>query len=333
MPDNRRKVADLESAGFIVLTLQGYNRQVNRRHVKDIVKSVRKIGCFLNPIQYITARKYFEYYPDREITLESGRVITKDSEDVDRILFILDGQHRYEANQEMQIEYENYQSTLSAEQIELPENVSPDDWMTILNSTSSNWNETDRGRYIAKINPDKENNVTAARLMREQYKLSERAAYALLNFSDNYRKSHYVDYMNHPEEGLSTALQGTPENRKRGWDTLHAIEVGFRSYPKVIRNMAVIDFVLGVYTASPDNKKEDTVAKIQTFLMSLSDKVASDVCEKKDKVLRKNKLEKAWNNFLKETKNEEKFLEYQELAIAAEKEWADKAQAVKTRNN
>lgn len=318
----RHKVSELKKAGIIFIMIAGYNRNVNHRHIKDIVQNVRKVGCFLTPIRYITAMEYFEFYPDREIALESGKIITKDTEEIGRILFILDGQHRYEANEEMEIEDENYQSTLLAEHVELPEGISPDVWMTTLNSTNSNWNEIDRGRFIAKINPDKENNVTAARLMREQYKLSERAAYALLNFNDNYRKSHYVSYMNNPAEGLCSVLQGTKENRERGWKTLHAIEVGFRHYPKVIRNMAVIDFVLSVYTDSPDNKKEETVAKIHTFLTSLPDDEAKYISLETVKAYRKANLVRAWAKFVKETKKEAKFMEYQELALNAEREWA-----------
>ena len=153
MLETRQKVKELKAADFILLMLFGYNRSIRRSGVKRLMRSVKETGCFLEPIKYITAATYFAFYPEREIRLESGRVINKDSEGLDKILFVLDGQHRIEADNELEIEDKNYQSTLEAEQVMLPENVTPDMWMTTVNNNKLNWNERDRAGYIISVSP------------------------------------------------------------------------------------------------------------------------------------------------------------------------------------
>lgn len=320
MLKGRCKVSELKKAAIVFLMIAGYNRLISRRHVKDIMNSVRKIGSFLDPIQCISAKEYFEYYPDREFRLDSGEVITKDSEGLDKIFFILDGQHRYEADKELGKE-EGYVSTLTAELVNLPDGISPDEWMTIKNSTSLNWNEKDRAGYIIALNPDEETNVSIARQWSKDYAMSMRCSFGLLNYADNYRKSYHIEYMRNPEKGLPPVLKGTEENRKRGIATLHAIEVGFRNYPKVIRNMAVVEFVIEAYSEAPDKDKAITVENIKTFLMSLSGDIAANVSASRDKGERKRILREAWGRFQKAVKRSDKREELTCTAQIAEGEW------------
>lgn len=320
MLNGRCKVSELKKAAIVFLMIAGYNRLISRRHVKDIMNSVRKIGSFLDPIQCISAKEYFEYYPDREFRLESGKVITKDSEGLDKIFFILDGQHRYEADKELGIE-EGYVSTLTAELVNLPDGMSPDEWMTSVNSTSQNWNEKDRAGYIIALNPGESTNVSIAEQMRKDHGLSMRCAFGLLNYADNYRKSYHLEYMRNPEKGLPPVLKGTEENRKRGIATLHAIEVGFRNNPKVIRNMSVVEFVIEAYSEAPDKDKATTVENIKTFLMSLSGDIAANVSASRDKGERKRILREAWGKFQKAMKRADRREELTCIAQNAESEW------------
>lgn len=320
MLNGRCKVSELKKAAFVFLMIAGYNRLISRRHVKDIMNSVRKIGSFLDPIQCISAKEYFEYYPDREFRLDTGEVITKDSEGLDKIFFILDGQHRYEADKELGIE-EGYVSTLTAELVNLPDGMSPDEWMTIKNSTSLNWNEKDRAGYIIALNPDEETNVSVAEQWSKDYAMSMRCSFGLLNYADNYRKSYHIEYMRNPEKGLPHVLKGTEENRKRGIATLHALEVGFRNYPKVIRNMAVVEFVIEAYSEAPDKDKATTVENIKTFLMSLSGDIAANVSASRDKGERKRILREAWGKFQKAMKRADRREELTNIAQIAEGEW------------
>lgn len=320
MLNGRCKVSELEKAAIVFLMIAGYNRLISRRHVKDIMNSVRKIGSFLDPIQCISAKEYFEYYPDREFRLDSGEVITKDSEGLNKIFFILDGQHRYEADKELGKE-EGYVSTLTAELVNLPDGMSPDEWMTIKNSTSLNWNEKDRAGYIIALNPDEETNVSIARQWSKDYAMSMRCSFGLLNYADNYRKSYHIEYMRNPEKGLPQVLKGTEENRKRGIATLHAIEVGFRNYPKVIRNMAVVEFVIEAYSEAPDKDKAITVENLQTFLMSLSGDIAANVSASRDKGERKRILREAWGKFQKAMKRADRREGLTCIAQTAEGEW------------
>lgn len=320
MLKGRCKVSELEKAAIVFLMIAGYNRLISRRHVKDIMNSVRKIGSFLDPIQCISAKEYFEYYPDREFRLDSGEVITKDSEGLDKIFFILDGQHRYEADKELGKE-EGYVSTLTAELVNLPDGMSPDEWMTIKNSTSLNWNEKDRAGYIIALNPDEETNVSIAEQWYKDYAMSMRCSFGLLNYADNYRKSYHIEYMRNPEKGLPQVLKGTEENRKRGIATLHAIEVGFRNNPKVIRNMSVVEFVIEAYSEAPDKDKATTVENIKTFLMSLSGDISTNVSASRDKGERKRILREAWGKFQKAMKRADRREELTNIAQIAESEW------------
>lgn len=320
MLKDQRKVSELEQQGYRFIKVPRFNRKVNLRHVKDLMANVRQCGSFLKTMQVISAVEWFKFYPDREITLDSGEVITKDSEGLDKIFFILDGQHRYEADNELGIE-EGYVSTLTAELVNLPDGMSPDEWMTSVNSTSQNWNEKDRASYIIALNPDEETNVSIAEQWYKDYAMSMRCSFGLLNYADNYRKSYHIEYMRNPEKGLPQILKGTVENRKRGIATLHAIEVGFRNNPKVIRNMSVVEFVIEAYSEAPDKDKATTVENIKTFLMSLSGDIAANVSASRDKGERKRILREAWGKFQKAMKRADRRKELTCIAQNAESEW------------
>lgn len=325
----RQKVSELKAMGFKFVNIPGFNRPVDPKHVKELMASVREEGFFLDSIKVISAVEWFKYYPDRQITLESGEVLTKDTEGLDEILLILDGQHRYTADKEMGIE-EDYVSTLTAELVDLPDSMTPDRWTTAVNSTSRNWTEKDRACFISTLNHGEESNVEFARQVRKEFGIGERAAYAFSMYSDVYRKSYYVEYMRHPEEELPYVLKGTDANRKRGWDTLHAMEVGFRNHPKAIKNMALIEFVIEVYNATPDINKADKVEQILTFFKSLPEDVAKSICEQ-NKVQRKHTLRKCWNKFQKDLKQADKKEDIEQTAFNAENEWANKMDNQKQR--
>ena len=151
--------------------------------------------------------------------------------------------------------------------------------------------------------------------------MSMRCSFGLLNYADNYRKSYHIEYMRNPEKGLPQVLKGTEENRKRGIATLHAIEVGFRNYPKVIRNMAVVEFVIEAYSEAPDKDKATTVENLQTFLMSLSGDISANVSASRDKGERKRILREAWSKFQKAMKRADRREELTCIAQIAEGEW------------
>lgn len=333
MLETRQKVKELKAADFILLMLFGYNRSIRRFGVKRLMRSVKETGCFLEPIKYITAATYFAFYPEREIRLESGKVINKDSEGLDKILFVLDGQHRIEADNELEIEDKNYQSTLEAEQVILPENVTPDMWMTTVNNNKLNWNERDRAGYIISVRPKEETNISVVNQLRNGYGISERYGYSLLNLYDGYRKKLYEDYMRHPEKGLHSVLRGTPENRKRGLEILHALEVGFRNYPKVIRNMAVINFVIEIYNETSDKNKEKIVKVLQSFFMALPEATVTEISDTNDKSRRIDILRKAWRKFLRRVKQADEAEQIMDITINAEREWAAMMETSKKKTN
>lgn len=316
-----KRVKDLKEQGYVFLMMLGYNRIINRNHVKRLMKSVRDAGAFFTPIVYIKASKYFEIYPDRTIKLESGKVISKDSPDLDKILLILDGQHRYIADQELGME-EGYESTLKSMPVELPDGITPDEWMTAVNTSSRNWDERDRAIYINTLNQNEETNISLALEWRKRYGMGERACYMFLNFHDNYRKAYQVEYMRNPEKGLPLVLKGTEENRKRGKDTLHAVEVGFRKFPKALRNMNIVNFIVHkVYEPSPDENKAEIVKEVQQFFMTILEGDARKFATTSDKAEKENILIEAWQDFKENLKAYRHREEIEKNAKEAEEDW------------
>lgn len=108
---------------------------------------------------------------------------------------------------------------------------------------------------------------------------------------------------------------------KRGIATLHAIEVGFRNNPKVIRNMSVVEFVIEAYSEASDKDKAITVENLQTFLMSLSGDISANVSASRDKGERKRILREAWGKFQKAMKRTDRREELTRIAQNAESEW------------
>ena len=316
-----KKVKTLKEQGFVFLMMLGYNRIINRNHVKRLVKNVIDTGSFLTPIVYITASEYFEIYPDRTVTLESGKIISKNTPGLDKILIILDGQHRYVADQELDME-EGYESTLKAIPVDLSNGISPDEWMTAVNTSSRNWDEKDRATYIHTLNQDEETNISVVLDWRKRYGMGERACYLFLNFADNYRKGYQVEYMRNPKKGLPLVLKGTEENRKRGKETLHAVEVGFREYPKVLRNMSIVNFIVHtVYEPTPDENKAKIVRDIQLFFMTLQEDDARKFATTSDKTEKEAILTEAWQDFKENIKAGGVHEEIEDNAKSAEEDW------------
>lgn len=314
-------ISELKDKGYIFINIQPFNRLIDPKHVKEIKEMVKEIGGFLSPIHYMPAKEWFEFYPERELILESGKIINKDFSDLDYVLFCLDGQHRMEADSELQAEDKGYISTLMGEPAKLPNKIDPDKWVSTVNSGNKNWTEQDRNEYIAARNPQEETNITVAIQLRKDYGMSQRCVIAFLNFQDNYKKSYQVEYMRHPEDGLHPVLKGTPENRKRGLDMIHAVEVGFRNFPSVLKNMAIIEFISEVYNEASDKNKERVVKQLQRFFMSLSEKTAEKILDTKDKKERKKILYDTWKMFNRSIKNLENAQKVDHLSKEAEEEW------------
>jgi 2-methylisocitrate lyase-like PEP mutase family enzyme len=69
MLNGQRAVKELKEQGFKFIIMPGYNRSVDPKHVRNLIKSVREKGFFLNSIKFISAEVWFQFYPERRITL------------------------------------------------------------------------------------------------------------------------------------------------------------------------------------------------------------------------------------------------------------------------
>lgn len=320
----RLLVNDLKANGVIFVRVPGFNRTVNNKHVEELKESAKTVKGFLHPIYVITAEEYFRLYPDRKLVY-GDKVITKDSPEVSRILLILDGQHRDEAEQGLMAE-NGYTPTLKVEYVDL-HGLNPDQWMVETNTQSRNWTSKDRTEYILAVNPGTDTNIAVAREWQHKYGMGERAAYAILTLNDGYTKSRQVDYMNHPDAGLPDILKGTPEQRERGGKILHAFEVGFRSAPKMLRNMAAIKLAIEQYSLASDSEKAKVVNQIILFFTTLDQSVAQSAANASGVAAKTKILTDEWSRMSKQFATDLSIHDLEEQAKDAEKEWETAAKA------
>lgn len=312
------KVCEAENGGAIFLFVDDFNRSVNKKHVEQLKASARESG-FLQPIEVISLDEYVKFYPQRIFT-HSGKVFDITTSHAERAMVILDGQHRYMAESQLIQEEKDYKSTLAVVCVDL-KGLDPDKWMITINTQSRNWTSKDRTDNILARYPDPNTNIHMVNQWQKQYGMGERAAYAIIELDDCYKKSLQVDYMNHPEDGLPTILKGSEFKRKRGSDLLHALEVGFRKVPKMLRNMAAINLAIEIYKAADDNDKDAAVNKIRLFFMSLDQDISTKANEASS-VAEKNAILKAeWKKISKKLNSEFSLRALEEDAAKADNEW------------
>ena len=88
------------------------NRDLDDKAVQKKVASIKKVKGIISPTQLVPARKCLEQ--GHEVKLLDGTVVDKDTEDLDSIYVIVDGQHRDEAvrrikaNPKETVKFENY---------------------------------------------------------------------------------------------------------------------------------------------------------------------------------------------------------------------------------
>ena len=88
------------------------NRELDTKAVNKKINSIKNVKGVISPTQLVPARKCLEQ--GHEVKLWDGTVVTEDTEDLDNIYVIVDGQHRDEAirkikdNPKETEKYENY---------------------------------------------------------------------------------------------------------------------------------------------------------------------------------------------------------------------------------
>lgn len=316
---NELLVSDAKAAGIILLYVDGFNRSVSKSHVEHLKKSAKDTG-FIQPIKVISVEEYLKHYPGRVFS-DGDKVFDLSTTYTKIAMVILDGQHRYTADSQLSQE-NSYKSSLTMEYVDL-KGLDPDKWMITINTQSRNWTSKDRTSNILSRNPDQNTSIYLANQWQKIYGMGERAAYAIIELDDCYKKSLQVEYMNNPANGLPPILEGTESKRSRGIKLLHAFEVGFRNYPKMMKNMAAINLSIEIYKAADDKDKESTVKKILLFFMSID----QDVVKKANEVsaiAEKNAILKAeWKKVSKKLSSELSLRATEEESMQSEKKWAE----------
>lgn len=318
-------VSEAEAVGIIFLCVDGFNRSVNNKHVEQLKTNARENG-FLQPIEVIALEEYLRYYPERQLTY-GGKVYDNTTPDAYRAMVILDGQHRYEAESQLMLE-KNYKPTLSVICVDL-KGLDPDKWMITINTQSRNWTSKDRTGNILAKKPDPNTNIYLVNQWQNEYGMGERAAYGLIELDDRYKKSLQVEYMNNPEDELPYVLKGTDDKRKRGIELLHAFEVGFRSVPKMLRNMGAVNLAIEIHKAADDKNKEAAVKKIRLFFMSLDQDVARKANDASAVAEKTAILKSEWKKVSKRLNSELSMKAIEEEALLAEKNWAEMVETKK----
>lgn len=315
----RLLVSDLKSKGVLFAVVPGFNRKTNTSHVKALIESRKKIGKFLEPIRVISAVEYFAIYPDRKLIVD-GKEICKDSPEVYYTVVTMDGQHRGEA--EAALLAGAFTPSLEAEYVNLM-GLTPDSWIVEVNTLGRNWTSKDRTGYILSSCSEKESNIFLADKWQREYGMGERAAYAILNLDDGYKRSLQVAYMNDPSNGLPTVLQGTEAKRERGKKILHAFEVGFREVPAMLKNMAAINLAIEKYKSVDDKEqeKEKALKEILLFFTGLDPEVAKKAAQISTVAAKQAILNAEWQRVSKSFKTEAGVLALEEQASLAEEEW------------
>ena len=84
------------------------NRDIDKEEVKKKIESIRAEKGVITPFLVLSAKECFE--ADLDVVDYAGNVITKDTPDLEHILVILDGQHRWEAINELKKAGEDYEA-------------------------------------------------------------------------------------------------------------------------------------------------------------------------------------------------------------------------------
>lgn len=312
-------VSDLKAKGILLAVVPGFNRAINEKHVQELVQSAKDVGGFLMPIQVIDAETYFSYYPDRKLIVD-GKEIDRNSPECFRTLVNSDGQHRGEAEDRL-IKEGGYTPSLAAEIMNL-KGLDPDRWIVEINTQGRTWTSTDRTCYILSSCPEKDSNIFLARELQEEYGMGERAAYAILNLDDSYKRSLQVDYMNNPAKGLPSVLKGTNDKRERGKRILHAFEVGFRHVPKMLKNMAAINLAIEKHKSVDDKDKTKITEELLLFFASLDSEIAKKANDASPVAMKQSILSEEWDRVSKSFSSQLSVSAMKEKADIAEKEWA-----------
>lgn len=305
-------VAEIQSLGGAFYSLGKYNRDIDDANRKRLESLRQNDGTWLVPIICIPAKRYFLYYPDRQVDVSSVLTLTTNSPENEGAFFVIDGNHRLSIEMELS-NNAKFERTLMARGVVLTDKITPDSVMNAINNQTKPWSVKDRSKQIVNMTGNEQNNVKMVLEMQRMHpQMGERLAYALLNFNDNYRKKLQLDYFSHPEKGLPFELQGTPDNIARGLMMLQAFELGFRDTHRMLGNMAAIKMVIQCYDGTPDDKKAQCVRDLRLFFSSLSQDIAKRVSAEKSIQNKTDLLHIEWGKFIKDIatpQNREKYIQ------------------------
>lgn len=111
------------------------NRDIDQRVVNKKIVSIRAAKGIITPFLILTARECIE--ADIDVVDEQGNIVTKDTPDLDKILVIIDGQHRWNAIKKLRESGEMYEAFFF---LPLTENY---DLMTLLKEANTSVNPWD----------------------------------------------------------------------------------------------------------------------------------------------------------------------------------------------
>ena len=329
-------IDDAIKFGMVVTFVTEWNRDINKKHVSELAANAKNVKSFIQPICCMYADEYFAQYPDRVVEDAQGNKYGNDSAKVisHEVLVILDGQHRFSAEQSLKKQDPTYTPTLRVELVPMADGMKADTWVITMNTHNTNWNSSDRGKFIAaSVKDSGETNISVAREWQKKYGIGERNAYMILTFQDCYKKKLQENYMNNPVDGLPVVLKGSDENIKRGKRTMEAFVVGFRNHPKLIKNMAAIKMLATIYLNANHSEQLDTLNDLLLFFKTIDANkyIKLDDMEAASQEKEIEQLTFAWDKFSHELETPEHRAHYEVVAEEAVQEYNTPKAAVKRR--
>lgn len=291
-----------------LLRLDKLNRGVKNSTVKMLMKDIRKHG-FLKNLELIPALEAVKQMPKACFIDAKTDQVVPISEVTENDYLIVDGQHRLEAyfrlDAEAGMKNEQMAYDLLVSIIKIPHNLSITEYIYAINTQLDKWDAQARTDHMVAAIADHNTALYHALNLIKDYGIGIRYATALFQFHDGFKTSMQTQFMEGGE--LHPFLKSTPEKIERGHRLFDSLRLGFYSQPKLLKNMAALNFAIQIYNDAGDDNKSQMVDKLNLFFQSLTEQDAEEIAVS-DKEHRQETIGQLWDKFVESYSNDPDFL-------------------------
>lgn len=288
--------------------LNKLDREIDNTIVKKIMDSARLYG-FVSNVEIIPAHEVVKEIPAAQfIDVKNGDLVTADEVTVNDYM-IVDGKQRVEAyfrlDAEAGMSDKSFRYDLLVSVIKIPANLSIEVYMNVINNIRKLWNTHAKFGYAEAMVGDEYSGLHHAQDLVRKYNLSIRYATALMQFRDEFKPSMLTNFMEGGE--LHSFLKSKPQNVERGLKLFQSLLVGFHNYPKLLKNMILLRFVIEVYNDTEDDNKSQIVDDLCSFFQSLTVSDVEYISNATNKETKQGNIRVLWEDFTSKCINEPDF--------------------------